>query len=697
LATGATLSWLLCSLAAFAPATTAGAAKAPPAVTIAPMANLGSQVVDVSWSGFPRTNTQTLDYAVDVLQCPYPVIGLPDYQAAGCYNVLPFGSPDHSIGSYQTGLLTAKDGTGRALFEVRAGQDLPSLNCSQSNVCSIVVRAYAFQKPDVTVVTAIRFGPSFNDCPIVGTPDIKTSGESSANRVMQAWAAHRCTGTDPLAIDYTELSSDEGRKEFQKSLIDFGITSLPYTASELAAGSLRPYTYAPLDANAVVVAFSIPNAVTGGPPIQSVNLTPRLLARLITDTDPSSGFVTTNIFQDPEFLKLNTLPQGSFYPQFNSMGVLLRAGANADATLVTSWIQADPTARQFLSGNDQYCTNPSYHICVNPAWRGISFPTDEFGKSISKPPVTDLATITEVGLLPEYAFYRLTQWGDNSNKPPNPIFAQGVFAVMDLASARTYHLGIANLCSTDDPASCIGPDGTASGTPGSNAGLIAGYQAMTTNPDGITKVPNYAAASPAYPLVKYDYAVVPTKDLSTTTAQKAKDFLNYVADPNGGQSTSVLPDGYVPLTSAVADQTRAAAGAIQPVSPPVTTTTTAAPTTTTTTNTQATATAATPGGVVTPAAPTPASPQPATTPPSSVVHGPVVLPKQAQVALRGQQLSRVRAPVRAGVFGAIADNPGRLVLPALMGLGILALLSGPILQRWAKQSPARPGRVSRAP
>jgi hypothetical protein len=560
---------------------------------------------------------------------------------------------------------------------VRAAQDLPSLGCSETKSCSIVVQSVGLKGTGVgyvTVVTEIHFAPSYNDCPVVGTPDLVTAGEVSASRVIQAWAARRCTGTDPLAIGYTEQSSELGRSEFQAGQLDMGITSLPFSAAELAAEHVRPYTYAPLDATATVVAFSIPNGVAGGPQIQSVNLTPRLLARLITDTDPSSGSVSTNIFQDPEYLKLNPLPAGSSYPQFNSEGVLVRGDRNADATLVTGWIASNPAAQQFLAGTDQYCTTD--RICVNPAWKNIQYPTDKF-EVLST--VSDLAPVGEAGLLPSYAFYRLTNYGNATSPKPNSIADQGVFSIMDLASARAYHLGIATLCRTDDLSTCIGPDGPASPapSPGSNAGLLAGYQAMTTNADGITQVPNFAATSPAYPWVKYDYAVVPTRDLSPTAVQKAKDFLTYAADPNGGQSTAALPSGYLPLSGPVAAETLAAANLIQSPTPPTTTTTT-------TTTTPTTIPIAAPLPPAPPAATTPA----VTTPPATSVAGasPVALATRPVVILNQRPVSR-RAPI--GVFGAIADNPSRLTLPVLMVLGLLALVSGPIIQVRARQASRR--------
>jgi hypothetical protein len=690
--TGVLLAAVTTAGAAFTLVSPTAAAPAP-AVSVTPVSGLGSQVAQVSWSNFPPTTTAGL-YQVSILQCPYPVtLGTPiDFGAAGCYNVPPSGSPDHQIGTWLSGLQTAANGTGSAFFEVRAGQDLPSLNCSEAQPCSIVVRAGGLgqKHPDVIVTTEVTFAPSFTDCPKVDAPDVRTAGEASADRVMEAWAAHRCTGQDPLAIDYSEQSSELGRSEFQAGQVDMGITSLPFTAPELGSPPRRAYTYAPLDATAVVVAFSIPNATSGAAPIQSINLTPRLLARLITDSDPSGGYgLSTNIFQDPEFLLLNPVGKGQAYPEFNSKGVLVRADRNADTSLVTGWIASNPAAQQFLAGADAYCVNNK--ICINPAWKNVQYPTDVFQKMTE---TSQLVPITEVGLLPEYSFYRLTQWGDASDRPPNPISAQGVFSVMDLASARAYHLGIANLCSSDDLSTCVGPDGPvkAGPVPGSNAGLLAGYAAMKTNADGITEVPNYSAPSPAYPLVKYDYAVVPTHDLSPTGAQKAKDFLDYVADPKGGQSPSVLPAGYVPLSSNSAAETRAAADAIQPAgtgggnSPPST------PGSGPASGSDNGSDRGLSGGLSS-SDQSLGSSEPATVG-EALAAGQAAAglgrPAKPQVALSTHPATSSRR-ARGGFFGAIADNPGRLVLPLVMAIGLAAFAAGSVLRWRAKAGSRRAG------
>jgi hypothetical protein len=110
-----------------------------------------------------------------------------------------------------------------------------------------------------------------------------------------------------------------------------------------------------------------------------------------------------------------------------------------------------------------------------------------------------------------------------------------------------------------------------------DASILAGYAAMKTAPDGITKLPDFATTNPdAYPLVKVDYAMVPTAP-SATLASSLKRFLTYAATT--GQDA--VPPGFVTMPDDLVAQTKAAADAIKGAAPTTTTTTT--PTTTPTT------------------------------------------------------------------------------------------------------------------
>src|SRR4029077_12498852 len=105
-----------------------------------------------------------------------------------------------------------------------------------------------------------------------------------------------------------------------------------------------------------------------GQPITNVTLTPRLLARLITDSD------LLDFFTDPEFLALNP---GHHWPTLGASQPLLRAEISADTRLITSWMIQDPDAQAFIAGHDKY------GIQVTPDFLNKQSPVDNFEKAAS--------------------------------------------------------------------------------------------------------------------------------------------------------------------------------------------------------------------------------------------------------------------------------------------------------------------------
>ncbi|MEJ7583540.1 MAG: hypothetical protein WKF43_05485 [Acidimicrobiales bacterium] len=431
--------------------------------------------------------------------------------------------------------VTQPDGTGRVFFEVRPAAQLPALDCSARSPCSLI----AFENdgepfPEVglptTAVTApLTFATSPADCPSVDTPDVTTAGEASTAHALYAWSARVCTGDDGLALDYTESSSPDGRENFLAGLIDAGITSMPPTTAEIQ-GSDRKFTYAPVDVSGVVVAFNASDVVTGQR-ITEMNLSPRLVAIIIAGHPGPGG----ELFADPEFQALNpghTWPSTTYQP-------LLRSERNADTHLLTRWLDTDTAARRFLDGKDP-------NAAVDGFWKDIDYPTDIFE---SRNPSYISAYGPVSGTL---AVARRLFIGQGAFQEQSPRLDVGVLGVMDLVTARKFGLSTARLrpANVADADRFYAPDGPA---------LTAGFTAMTLNPDGKTRQADVTAPS-GYPLVKVDYAMVPTSDLTEAKAADIATFIEYAA--GGGQSDGVLPAGYVPLPGVLREQAASAGQAV---------------------------------------------------------------------------------------------------------------------------------------
>jgi hypothetical protein len=550
-------------VASAAPHHDAGAATR--AVALSKSAELRNEVITVSWSGFHPTSAIG-QYQVEVLECTHAPNNV-DPSQNECDYAQPY--PDSAGGNLvQTGTTDAS-GNGSATFEVRtSAQPLGALTCNFDNPCSIVVYELDFTNiptnalPATAVVVPITFAATPKDCSGNGHFDVRGEGEWSSAEQMYAWAGQMCTGANSVSVDYTATSSNAGRASWfdPTNQLDVAVTSLPATSTEMATGEPHlPYGYAPVDLNAVVVGFTIDDAVTLAP-ITDITLTPRLVARLMTNSHLDT------FFQDPEFVALNP---GHSWP-VAAVPPLVRADLNADTRLFTSWMIHDANAQKFVAGND------IHGVTVTSAYKDYPYPVDNFENAAGD----TFNPLTNNDFVANYAF-RARPALDNVFIRP---WVGGYFAMLDRPTAARFGLPLAKLVNATGTA--VAPD---------DAGLLAGYQSMTTDANGM-RTPNFDATdASAYPLVKVDYALTPLQGADYDVGNRRfvaddaktahlKTFLDYVAT-SGQQTTNLLP-GFVAMPAELVAQTQALAAQIGHFSGPATTTTTStAPSTSTTSTT----------------------------------------------------------------------------------------------------------------
>lgn len=481
------------------------------ALSVSQPDDLYTQVVKVSWSGFTPTRRTTGQFTVNVVQCKANPASLAD-----CFTKQAYPNPEN--GTQVTGATTRSDGTGSTAIEVRGAADLPELGCDAGDPCTLLAYEVTGQPipigslPPEHALATIRFAPSPADCPTVTDFDARTGGEPSAVPLLYRIAGVECTAPDGAIIDVAETSSNEARDATLAGDTDFGLTSLPATAAELASHpEVLRTAYAPIDLTAVVIAFNMRDPRTGQP-ITDITLSPRLVARIISDTRLDT------FFADPELRALNPSIN---WPAFATAPPLLRAEANADTNIVTRWLHEDPKARALLDGND---TNG---IAVNSAWKSISYPTDVFESRT--------ATGSYLPRTGEREVARRVFYGVRPSEflPDSPDYF-GFVGVLDLAAARRYGLPVAKIMNAAGQA-----------TAPTNEGILAGYRSMVEHPDG-TRTANYAAADPtAYPMVKLDYALM-TNRLRTDRMAVVERVVNRIAST----AQAALPSGYVELPAA---------------------------------------------------------------------------------------------------------------------------------------------------
>ena len=615
------------SFAVWAPPFPRAGATGGRTAQLTPASNLGDQVALVVWQGF-RPTRQDGTYGVTILECRLqPKSVTNDCNTAETF---PF-----SLTGNQAAGVTQANGTGDTFIDIQSTARLPALACSHTNPCSLLLyenTPAGFDPaglPSAYALVRLDFRENSADCPPPKHFDVRLETEASAAAALYQWAADLCSTTKPFALDVTNTSSNAARQQFFLNHVDVAVSSLPPGAGETTRAT-PGYAVAPVDLTALVVAYNIVDPVNGHQ-ITDVTLTPRLVARLVSDTD------VLGFFQDPEFKKLN--PSHSFPAAAADPGV--RAEQNADTRIVTGWLNGDRGARAFLDGKDPY------GIPVNGAWQGVKYPTDLFearnpnGVYLPRTGEEDIAL----------RLFHSTKPADGV--PTNPADV-GFFSILDLPTARRFNLPIAKLT-------------TGFGIPAvtvSSASIEAGYQEMTTTREGF----HVAVAAPAdplaWPLTKVDHALVPTVTRSSDPVklESIQRLLRYAA----GTGQDTLPDGFVRLPAALTAQTSRTALAL---SVPESTTTTTTPTTTTTTTTPATTLDPGPSS-------TPFDLSPGQVSPTASGGAVPTAPTQNVGARSAKVVGKAPVPFATPALRLASAGGERFAVPIILVVGMLALAFG---------------------
>ena len=484
--------------------------------TVTPGADLSNEVINISWSGFRPTTQQNI-YTVIILQCKANPVSLAD-----CFSAEPF--PDLANGNRLLDS-TAADGTGSAQFEVRPASNLPQLDCSATNPCSILVYendALPIQTgslPAARVVIPITFAPSQADCPTITDFDVRVDGSATSAGLFYAWAAQICQGDASVVLDYTETSSTTGRENFLSGLIDFGVTALPATEEELSHHpDHREYSYAPVAASAVVVAYNLTDTFTGLR-VENLVVSPRIVARLVTNTSVET------LVRDRELLNINPTVR---FPTNGINPILVRAERNAATTILTSWMSADPEAQKFLADTD------TWRVRLNASYVGYTYPRDAFELVDNDPRYLPRQGQKSIA---SRLFYGVSPNGTQAE----PTSARGVIGIVDLPTAKKFGLQVAGLLKPDGTVVQVTDDSILRGIADAELSAAGTLVADPTPEDPL-----------AYPMIKVDYAMVPKTFDTEEKIADVRRVLSYAV----GDGQSILPSGYVNLPDAMRAETR---------------------------------------------------------------------------------------------------------------------------------------------
>lgn len=554
------------------------------------------------------------------------------------------------------GARTAADGSGADLFEVTTGIENSGLGCGQAVE---PVASGGKRVPKCWLVLVPRGDPTDENVGTQYEDNADQWGVMTSPLAPNSWKHRVAIPLEFTPVDSKCSLSDDQRRIAGTELIIPAVSSWqlklceapgrkPYAYGRIGDANARaqlinptpgsaemivvsravpqealdpdnPVVYAPLTLSGVVVGLNVervpsPNADAAaqqiaGVRVAEINLTPRLLAKLLTQ----SYRIQVDIKALPapyEWVKHNPSHLGHdkdflrFNPEFNELvipggknfgGLLLPVGNSDLARQVWEYIFADPEAKAWLDGKpDEFGmkVNPLYATTDGANSSGTAF-GDPVPSSFPKsdpycyqgPDVGPAHDVTPPLLCgPDWLPYtqglrdgaRLTRLSDDGAKiaedtgapTPDKVYKRDIpptvgrrvmLSLTDTASAYQYGLQSARLSRAGDN------DASRTFIAPNAAGMTAAFEAMKPGSEPAVLEPDPRAAAPSgYPLTAITYAA--TRPLSID-ADARKDYADFVAYAAGdGQSLGLgggkLPEGYAPLPATLKTQSANAAKSI---------------------------------------------------------------------------------------------------------------------------------------
>ncbi len=265
------------------------------------------------------------------------------------------------------------------------------------------------------VAVKLEFKPLGVRCQI-GAAERQLAGSELIAGAIAAWQPELCQGEKGSPFVLSEGNeADAVARAAGTAPSPLAFTSRPLDVERIG-GAKDPVVYAPVALSGVAISFSIdrqPHPIDASPeeraraglPMTEVNLTPRLVAKLLTSSYVDSlpdgaskahigyksfsepGKNPRTIVQDKEFQAIND-PEWSkqIIVGASVADVLAPSGRSDIATRLWEYVISDPAALAWLDGapdengmivNPWYSTNPE----VNPTGVGLALPLDNFPKA----------------------------------------------------------------------------------------------------------------------------------------------------------------------------------------------------------------------------------------------------------------------------------------------------------------------------
>ncbi|WP_315099426.1 hypothetical protein, partial [uncultured Cellulomonas sp.] len=529
------------------------------------------------------------------------------YPSCSSTTIAPESAVDAALPPSDVAAFTNLDGTGDVQFEMRTATENESLGCSTDVPCTLVVipiMGISCLDADVACRQEGDFEPGSSNLSDVGVDDavsprfwwsesnwrnrfsvplsfalppdacdvldsrspVGMYGSELLNQASLQWAPAYCLRADRFKLQHNRMPESAALR-----LLGSGEAVAAFV-SDAARGSTVDLAYAPTAVTGFGVAF-VADLPDNAGELTQLRMTPRLLAKLLTQSYPATTDVRAHeglennplaLNTDPEFIELN--PGLSTVAAEAKATILSLSEASDVMTAVTAYIAADPEARAFVAGEPD-----PWGMRVNPSYQDIELPredwpmldtyvrqsTRECEQLITSPylglvaaPVNSLRKIAEA-VLDAWPNVQ-TQCTRSTTTDPwkfGRIARQNygvrfMLGLVSLGDAERYGLRTAELRTAGS-----GPDATfvAPSVATMSTAVAQATQAGTGEPFTLDR----AALDPAdYPGTMIVSTAARVSGLDPTAAGHVAQFIRtattegQVSGPGNGQ----LPDGFVPIT-----------------------------------------------------------------------------------------------------------------------------------------------------
>lgn len=435
----------------------------------------------------------------------------------------------------------------------------------------------------------LQFAQPSNVCSILNTsaPTFVYGSELVTQATLQ-WAPTFCLSSKLFKFQHVQTSDPEA-----KNLLSGGSIQAAFQAEPPSTPFGRPITQAPIAVSGFAIVYAIDDK--HGHILQTLKLTPRLLAKLLTESYTSNPSIQTDytglqsnptdLGLDPEFQALNP-GVTSFYATEPASTILALSSDSDVMWALTAYINADPEARAFLDGKPD-----PWGMVVNPNYKGIVLPTaswpllDTFvptklyatganacldGSTVPwlplvASPVSAMATIT-LDMQFDVANSQINCL--NGGQPNQKLAAVGrestgqrfILGVTSLGDANRYALTTAELetqTASNAPIKFSDATGRTFVAP-SDASLAAAARMLVADRSSNTwllpydKLRSDTAGAGAYPGTLMASMDVPTSGLPPAQAANYAQMMRFFVGPGQtpGFGNGELPPGFLPLTAA---------------------------------------------------------------------------------------------------------------------------------------------------